>query len=231
VLVEPDRKITTDLEWDVYGFTVGEAVDVRVPIVLGTSRPTTTQYQKFNSAVSTGGAVRMYHLPGITPEAPTVEFAAGGRAIKTHIKLDNNALRRTYDILNFHTSDDVDMVYLGCPHLNIVDLMRLSVKLDGKKCKIPLWIMTNPWLYDQARALGYAEIFDRAGAKLMSGACLAAMGAVPDGVRNIAVDTAKQAYYITGCYPDEGSELQVCYGGTDDCVNAALTGKWRGEWL
>ena len=230
ILVEVDRKIQTDVEWDVYGFSVGEAVDVEVPVVMGTSRPTTTQFQKFNSAAATGGAVRMYHLPGITPEAPTVEFATGGRPFKGHVKIDETALRRTYDLLNFHTSDDVDMVYLGCPHLNIVDLMLLSRKLEGKSCKIPLWIVTAPWLYGPARELGYAEMIEKAGAHLISGTCLAAIGAVPDGVRNIAVDTAKQAYYITGCYPEENDPLQVCYGSQDDCVDAALTGKWRGEW-
>ncbi|MDR1298790.1 MAG: aconitase X catalytic domain-containing protein [Oscillospiraceae bacterium] len=230
VLVETDRLISTDLEWDVYGFSVGEAVDVEVPVVMGTSRPTTTQYQKFNSATSTGGAVRMYHLPGITPEAPTVEFASGGKPFKRQVMIDEAALRKTYDILNFHTSEDVDLVYLGCPHLNIVDLMRLSIKLEGKTCKTPLWIMTAPWLYANAKSLGYIDIIEKSGAHVMSGACLAAMGAVPEGVRNVAVDTAKQAYYITGCYPDDDNRLQVCYGGTDDCIDAALTGKWRGEW-
>lgn len=230
VLIESDRLIKTDMEWDVYGYTVGEAVDVRVPIVTGTTRPTTTQYQKFNSAVSTGGAVRMYHLPGITPEAPTIEFASGGKPIRETIRLTDADLRRTYDHLNFHTSDEVDLVYLGCPHLNIVDLMLLARKLEGKTCKIPLWIMTAPWLYNNARDLGYLEIFRKAGAHLMSGACLAAMGAVPEGVRNVAVDTAKQANYITGCYPDDDYRLQVCYGSQDDCIDAALTGRWHGEW-
>ena len=230
ILVETDRLIQTDLEWDVYGFTVGEAVDVEVPVVMGTAKPTTTQYQKFNSASATGGAVRMYHLPGITPEAPTVEFATGGKPFQRQVMLDNNALRTTYDVLNYHTSDDIDMAYLGCPHLNIVDLQRLAYKLEGKTCKVPLWLMTAPWLYEGAKQLGYLDIFEKAGAHLMSGACLAAIGAVPDGVRNIAVDTAKQAYYITGCYPDENDQLQVCYGSQDDCVDAALTGKWRGEW-
>ena len=230
VLIETDRLIATDLEWDVYGFAAGEASDVEVPVVTGTTRPTTTQYQKFNSAAATGGAVRMYHLPGITPEAPTVEFATGGKPFKRQVMIDGATLRRTYDSLNYHTSDVVDMVYLGCPHLNIVDLMKLSVKLDGKKCVIPMWIMTAPWLYDSAKSLGYVEIFEKAGAVLMSGACLAAMGAVPEGVRNIAVDTAKQAQYITGCYPDDDHHLGVCYGSQDDCIEAALTGRWRGEW-
>jgi hypothetical protein len=49
-------------------------------------------------------------------------------------------------------------------------------------------------------------------------------------VRGIAVDTAKQAQYVTGCYPEDDARLQVCYGDTDDCINAALTGKWQGTW-
>ena len=229
VLVETDRLISTDLEWDVYGFAVGEACNVEVPVVMGTSRPTTTQLQKFNSAVSTGGAIRMYHLPGITPEAQTVELATGGKPFRHHVVLDNHALKKTYETLNYYHSNDVDLVYLGCPHLNIVDLMLLARKLEGKKCRVPLWIMTSPWLYQPAKQHGYVEILEKAGAFLMTGTCLAAMGKVPDGVRVLAVDSAKQAYYITGCYPDEENPLQVCYGSTDDCINAALTGKWQGE--
>lgn len=230
VLVETDRFIHTDMEFDVYGFAAGEACDVEVPVIMNTARPTTTQYEKFNSAISSGGAVRMYHMPGITPEAPTVEFATGGREFERRVFLDDAALRATYETLNYRAGDEVDMVYLGCPHLNIVDLMLLARKLEGRKCKVPLWIMTTPWLYPVAEDLGYKKAIEDSGAFLMAGACLAAMGAVPEGVRTIAVDTAKQAYYITGCYPDEGNRLGVCYGSQDDCIDAALTGKWRGEW-
>ena len=230
VLVETDRTIKTDMEWDVYGFAIGEACETDVPVVMNTARPTTTQYEKFNSAVSTGGAVRMYHLPGITPEAPTVDFATGGKPFKRQVMLDNSVLKATYDTLNFYTSTDVDLVYLGCPHLNMVDLMLLARKLEGKRCKVPLWIMTTPWIYEIAKQHGYVDTYEKAGAHLMSGTCLAAMGAVPDGVRVVAVDTAKQSYYVTGCYPDDDNRVQVCYGSSDDCINAALTGKWTGEW-
>jgi predicted aconitase len=229
-LVKTDRLIRTDMDFDVYGFAIGEACTVDVPVVTGTARPTTTQFEKFNSAVHTGGAVRMYHMPGITPEAPTVEFATGGRPFKYEVMIDGAMLKSTYESLNFYSDNAIDLVYLGCPHLNIVDLMILSRKLDGKKCKAPLWIMTAPWIYDAAKQQGYLEIFEKAGASLMSGTCLAAMGVVPEGVRGIAVDTAKQAQYVTGCYPEDDARLQVCYGDTDDCINAALTGKWQGTW-
>ncbi len=230
VLVKTDRLIHTDLEWDVFGYAVGCDVKCDVPVLTGTAKPTTTQYQKLNSAIHTGGAVEMYHIPGSTPEAPTLDFALGGRKPRRETLIGETELRRAYEYLNYHTSDTVDMVYLGCPHLNIVDLMKLTAKMDGKKVQIPMWVMTAPWLYHSAEELGYVRSLANAGITLMSGACLAAMGAVPEGVRCIAVDTAKQANYVTGCYPDDDVKLQVCYGTTDECIDAALTGRWRGEW-
>ncbi|QDR83474.1 aconitase X [Sporomusa termitida] len=228
VLVETERLIKSDLEWDVFGFAVGEECGLAIPCLTGTAKPTTTQLCKLNSSMNTGGAVRMYHIPGSTPEALTLEMAFGNKSPRQVIMIDEDDLKKTYDTLNYHTSDVVDMVYLGCPHLNIVDLMLLARKLEGRKCKIPFWIMSTPWLYDVAKNLGYVRIFEAAGAHLMTGTCMAAMGGVPTGVKNIAVDSAKQSYYITGCYPDDS--LQVCYGSQDNCIDAALTGRWRGEW-
>jgi predicted aconitase len=170
----------------------------------------------------------MYHIPGSTPEAPSIEAAFHGLAPTRETLIGERELRTTYDKLNYHTTDKVDMVYLGCPHLSAVDMMLLARKLDGKRLKIPLWIMTAPWLYNVAREQGWLKTFEDAGASLMDGTCMAAMGSVPDYVKTIAVDSAKQSYYITGCYPDE--PLGVCYGSQDDCVDAAITGVWHGEW-
>lgn len=230
VLVETERLIETDTEWDVFGFAVGEDVGIHVPCLTGTAKPTTTQLQKLNAAMNTGGAVRMYHIPGTTPEAPTLDYAFGGETPQRTVVIGDAALKKAYETLNYHVSDTVDMVYLGCPHLNVVDLMMLARKLEGKKAKIPFYIMTAPWLYNVAKDIGYIDSFEKAGAHLMTGSCLAAMGAVPKGVKTIALDSAKQAYYITGCYPDEDNKLEVCYGTQDECIDAALSGRWRGEW-
>ena len=230
VLIKTDRLIHTDLEWDVFGYAAGCEAKCDVPVLTGTAKPTTTQFQKLNSAIHTGGAVEMYHIPGSTPEAPTLEFAFGGKKPVREALVGEAELRAAYEYLNYHSTNIVDMVYLGCPHLNIVDIMKLTRKFEGKKAKIPVWVMTAPWLFDVARNLGYVKQLADAGVTLMSGACLAAMGAVPEGVKCIAVDTAKQANYVTGCYPEADAKLDVCYGTTDECVDAALTGIWRGEW-
>jgi predicted aconitase len=230
VVIDTERKIQTDIEWDVLGFAVGEECRLAVPALVNTGKPTTTQYQKFNTAANTGGSIAMYHVPGSTPEAPTLEFALGGKNPKRTVMIDDAWLKRAYEKLNYHKGDAVEMVSLGCPHLNLVDLEKIARKLKGQKSKVPFWIMTVPALYHQAEQLGYRKIFEDAGAKFLSGTCPGAIGGLPEGVHALAVDAAKQAYYISGLFPDEDNKLDVFYGTQDDCVDAALTGKWHGEW-
>ncbi len=226
--IDSERRITTDMDWDVFGFLAGELSAMDVPAFVNTVKPNTTQLCKLNTALNTGGCVRMYHIPGTTPEARSEEEAFHGRAPKKSIMVTDAMLREAYDKLNRYTGDSVDMVYIGCPHMNAVELMQLARKLEGKKCRVPMWIMTMPWLYNVAKEMGYLKIFEDAGANLMSGTCPAAMGGLPQGVKRLALDSAKQSYYITGCYPDE--PLEVCYGTRDECIDAALTGRWRGQW-
>jgi len=229
VLVKSERTIQTELEWDVYGFAIGELAELSVPALTCTVNATTSKMVKINSSLNTSGSVPMYHIPGVTPEAQTLELAFNGKTPRETFMLTEADLRTAYEKINYLPTEDVDFVSLGCPHYNIVDLWQLSQQLEGKKCKVRLWIMTSPWLYDLAVSQGYAKIFDDAGATLLTGTCPAAMG-MPPGVKTVAMDSAKQAYYITGRFSTPEEPLHVCYGSKEDCVDAALTGKWRGEW-
>ena len=77
----------------------------------------------------------MYHIPGSTPEAPTLEYALGFRKPEKEVMVGEAELRAAYEYLNYHDTDKVDMVYLGCPHLNIVDVQKLTCKVKGKDRK------------------------------------------------------------------------------------------------
>ena len=229
VVVKSERPIRSELEWDVFGFAVGELSKLEVPAMVGMADATTSKIVKINSALNTGGSIPMYHIPGVTPEAQTLELALNGKAPKETYVLGEAELKAAYDKVNYLPVEDVDFVSLGCPHYNLVDLQRAAYKLEGKKCKVRLWIMTTPWMYDLAKSQGFLKIFDDAGATLLTGTCPAAMG-MPDGIKTVAMDSVKQSYYITGRYSTPEDPLHVCYGTRDECIDAAITGKWRGEW-
>jgi predicted aconitase len=228
VLVECACELKTDMHYDLFGWAVGEAVGVEVPALAGIGRPTTSQLVKMNSALNTGGQVRMYHIPGVTPEAPTLEAAFNGRTHKQKITIDRNDLKRVYDMMNCASNDHVDFVYLGCPHYNILELQKVARLVGGKKCKASLWVMTNPLTFKAAEMMGIGATIKRAGGALLSGSCPGLLlGEMPPGAV-MATDAAKQDYYITGAVHPE--KLQVWYGTTEDCIEAAITGRWKGEW-
>jgi predicted aconitase len=229
VLVECTAELKRDMDYDLFGWAVGEAVGMDVPAFVGIGKPTTSQLVKMNSALATAGQVYMYHIPGVTPEAPTLEAAFKGNKPKKKITIGRDDLKHAYELLNYGTSSDIDFVYLGCPFYNIVEIQKVASLLDGKRCKSPVWVVTNPLTYRAAEDMGLKETIHEAGGVLLSGACCGLLfGEMPEGTNVMALDAAKQDYYITGIvYP---KKLQVRYGTTEDCIEAAISGKWKGEW-
>jgi predicted aconitase len=228
VLVECTAEMKRDMDYDLFGWAVGEAIGLDVPAFVGIGRPTTSQLVKMDSALATGGQVYMYHIPGVTPEAPTLEAAFKGKKPEKTITIGPSDLKRVYELLNYGSGDAIDFVYLGCPFYNIVEIQKVARLLDGKKCKSPVWVVTNPLTYKAADDMGLKDIIHNAGGVLLSGACCGLLGGEMPESTVIATDAAKQDYYITGIvYP---KKLQVRYGTTEDCIDAAITGKWKGEW-
>ena len=228
VLCTYDGELKSDMDYDLFGWAASEVLGNRVPALINVGKPNTSQLVKLNSSLNTGGQVRMYHIPGFTPEAPTLEAAFQGRKPEDEIVITRQDLRRIYDLVNCAKDDRVEFVYLGCPHYNIIEVQQTAWRLQGKKCRAELWVMTSPGVYDLAVRSGLKEIFDRAGARLMSGTCVGELrGELPD-YQVMAMDAAKQNYYLTGhLYP---RKPQIWYGTREECIDAAITGHWRGEW-
>lgn len=228
VLVESEHELRNDMEYDLFGWAVGERLGLRVPAIVGIGKPTTTQLVKMNSSLNTAGQVRMYHIPGVTPEASTVEHAFRGRPIKEKITITREDLKKAYEALTYATNENVDFVFFGCPHSNIIEVLKVARLIEGKKCRTNLWMTTNPWTYRQAEMMGLVEIFDRAGALLLSSSCIGELQMEIPPTAVLATDSAKMDYTMPSFA--EPKKLDVWYGTTEDCVKAALTGKWQGEW-
>jgi predicted aconitase len=228
ILVECATELKTDMDYDLFGWAVGEACGLEVPALVNIGKPTTSQLVKMNSSINTGGQVRMYHIPGVTPEAPTLEAAFKGNKPQRKISIGRDDLKKVHDMLNYASCDDVDFVYLGCPHYNIAEIQKAARLLDGKKCRKPVWVMTNPLTFKAAEMMGLRDTIEKAGGTLLSGACCGLMNGEMPPTAVMATDAAKQDYYITGVVHPK--KLEVWYGTTEDCIDAAITGKWRGRW-
>ncbi len=228
-LVKVDAKLRSPMDYDLVGFHVGDLVGMDVPVFTGLPTPSVNELIKLNSALNTTGAVWMYHIPGVTPEGPTVEAAFNGEPPTETLHVGWEELKSAYDTLNqTGSTETVDFVFIGCPHCTLDQLREVAAMLEGRRCRSTLWIMTNPWTFRLAEFMGYRATIKQAGGILLSGTCPGLMGCLPPNTEVMATNSAKQGYYIHGLvYP---RKLGVWYGTTKDCIQAALTGQWRGTW-
>lgn len=216
------------LDWGMLGYFAGDLVQEERPVVTGDiAIPELADLKHFGAAAASSGGVELYHIPGITPEAPTVEAAFGPRPVPEAVTYGPRERRRMYETLNSQgQSTDVDFILLGCPHASIEQVCRAAKALEGRRLNssTQLWIMVPRALKAIADRSGYTEIIERAGGRLLADSCPAMSRSAPEGTKVFATDSAKQAHYLPAILG-----IEAWFGTLEDCIEAAVTGRWTGE--
>jgi predicted aconitase len=225
VIVE--RPVDDMRDWGLLGYWLGEEIQEAVPVLTGALGPgELRKFKHFGAAAATSGAVELYHVPGRTPEAPTLDAAFGGKPARETLRFGTAELREAHRRINSATDPDVDFIMLGCPH-NSLDQIRLIARLiDGKKVheNTALWIFTPAAIRSAANAAGYGDILKRAGAVLMSDTCPALGKVTPGNVKVAATDSCKQAHYLPATLG-----YKSWFGSVEDCIASAVAGRWVGK--
>lgn len=228
VHVEVTCEVPSVTDWGVLGYFVGEVAEDAVPAITGKiGRPALTELKHFGAAAATSGDVEMYHIPGITPEARTLEEATAGRAPLGEFEFGVREWRDCYEKLNGTGRDhEVDLVMIGCPHANLDQIREVCRLLEGKRVRseVALWIFTPRALREVAERNGYGAQIRAAGGELLSDTCPAMGQFVPEGTRVFATDSAKQVHYLAPM-----QNVQGWFGTTAECVAAAVTGRFEGR--
>ena len=233
--VDLKTRIEDTMDYGLLGLYVGKIVGTETPVFNGIKRPRTEDLMELSAAIASSGAVTLFHIVGVTPEARDVEMAFGGEKPEEKITVTRSELDETYEEVS-DTEGEMDFVCLGCPHYSIYEIKRVSELLSGRKVHkdVTLWICTAPLTEMFAEMAGYADIIRRAGGIIMSGPAFCPLFspgkpgpeytfAHPDySIGSFATDAAKQAYYAR---PNLRAE-KVFLGSTEKCVEAAITGKW-----
>jgi len=225
-LIEIETPVESVMDWGMLGYFIGETVEESIPVLTGAIRQADPlRHKHFGAAAASSGGVEMYHIVGVTPEAATLEMALGGRKPLVIIKYGAAERRRVYETLNANGRDrNVDYVMLGCPHASIDQLRDIAHLLDGKKIKTHLWMFTSRAVKTVADISGFTKTIEAAGGIVMTDTCSAISRAVPKGTKVVALDSAKQTHYLPAMVG-----IEAWFGTTEDCINAALTGRWSGE--
>ncbi len=204
ITVKSDLKTSTDFA--ALGYHVGKLAKNKVPYFRGIRDANVDKLKALGAAMAASGAVAMYHVEGSTPEADLMDV----KNLET-IEVGNRELSGAIEKLN--SGSDLDIIILGCPHASLKEISDLACKLEGKSLKKPLWICTSRVTKEAANRMGFTEIIDKSGGKVVADTCMVVSPIDRMGYKVTGVDSGKAANYLPGF-----CKQQVVFKSLDDLL-------------
>ena len=163
-----------DAFYPVLGSWLGRATGDRIPALVGTTLEKTSEdrLKALGAAAASTGAVALFHVVGVTPEAPTIEEAAQGHEPELRLRPTPDDLRAT--LATMSTADDgpIEAIALGSPHFSLDEFASLHRLSRGRSYRIPFYVCTGRGVLEEVDRLGWRTDLERAGVTMVADTCV-----------------------------------------------------------
>ena len=156
-------KTTKKPEAQILGSAIGMKVVDQVPFVKGLDKfigntldeKTTSYLKDFGAATASNGAVGLYHIENLTPEAIEMGENIIKEGAKTYV-IDDAELERvkaSYPVIWEDPNAKPKLCFIGCPHLSLVQLIEWTKKIEENLKKNGQKKVTVPTVFTTATAV------------------------------------------------------------------------------
>jgi predicted aconitase len=187
------------------GYYAGKLVGNKIPYFRGI-KPDPDQLKALGAAMAATGAVALYHVDTVTPEARKNRFSLAGLEI---VRIDNADLDALFSGI------PVDAIAVGCPHCSPGELEDIARLLSGKTVKKPFYVFASQGIIrNNQRAV---DAIEKSGARVFSDTCMV-VSPVMERYAAIMVNSGKALAYV----PDMcGAAARI--GSIEECVEVATS--------
>jgi len=212
-------KPTTDY-FAVLGYLVGEIAKDKIPVIKGIPHWVSGDHLKaFSAAIASSGAVALFHMIGITPEALNEHTAFQGRKPEKTYDLSQKMLQEVEEKLSSIETTQVDGVLIGCPHASVPEILELVKLMKGKKVKEnkEFWVYTSRSVHYLLTLNGIIPELEQKGVRIFKDTCFVNTDLGKWNFKNVMTNSAKYAHYITG-----RTGLNVVFASLDKCLETVV---------
>ncbi len=223
-VIDVDMTLNEPYDWGLLGYAVGQVAGSRNPVLRIKNlkkHVTPEELLYFGAQAATSGAVAMYHIVGLTPEAPTIEAAFQGKKIPdAELKVTDAAIKALEDKLSVKAGD-INLVMLGCPHYTYDQLGEVERLMKGRHVNpnTAFWILASYDAVEMAARSGRKERLEASGVRMVTDTCIdePCWKSFEGGLG--VTDSPKCAYYR------ERRGQPFVIRRLSECVEAAVQGK------
>lgn len=216
VHVQVNVKLAKLSDWGALGYAIGKRAENEIAYITGIKTVDMDDLKSFCASVVTYGAKPLFYMKGVTPGAE-LQIQP-----KETISIEQVDIKNAYDSINDEVSD-IELVCVGCPHCSINEIAKVSELIKGKAVAkgTEFWVATSRSAKQLADKRGYVEIIEKAGGKFACDTCMA-VAPLKGRFKSLATTSAK------GCFYSRQNNMKTKMGSMEECVEAAVTGKWKG---
>jgi predicted aconitase len=229
-IVELATELDDLAEWGALGKLTGEPHQsyYEVPVFTGVRRaPTADQLKHLGASLASYGSMAMYHMVGVTPEAPTLAAALAGRRPRAKMRVTRATIDRVF--AGYRNVDgSCNFVVFSGPQQSLMEIKTLADLFTGRRVHsgTTVFVTTANGVLSAARSLGYVQKLEAAGVTLLEGVCVYILQdltrmRVRNGWTNMISNSAKIVNTITA------HRFNTILRRTADCVEIACSGVFR----
>jgi predicted aconitase len=212
-----------DSLYPLLGFLLGELAGDRVAALLGIPADVNVDALKgLSAAAASSGAVGLFHVVGVTPEAQNLEMCLQGKKLKEKMVITPKMVQAAEQRLWTAKSEQVDMVTVGCPHFSFEEFIELGRLIAGKRVhgSVAFFAYTSRAVYGWLENCGLLKTLTDAGLLVLTDGCPLQY---PKKTWRFSAAFSNSAKFVNYCYSQTG--LPVGYGSLADCVESAVSGR------
>lgn len=215
--------LATETAWPVLGSLYGREAGETVGVVTGVpADPGEDALKAFGAAAASSGAVGLFHIAGVTPEAPNLETALGGDLPERVVRVDAAMFRQSRCRLSTAEAPDfVDAVAIGSPHLSEAEFAALERLLAGRRVAIPFYACTGRHVVAALDRDGRRAALEAQGVTIVADTCVVVTPILRELAGGVLMtNSGKFAHYAPG-----NTGYAALYGSLADCVESAVAGR------
>ncbi|MDD1696222.1 MAG: aconitase X catalytic domain-containing protein [Methanoregula sp.] len=187
------------------GYYAGKLVGNKIPFFRGIT-PHADQMKALGAAMAATGAVALYHIENVTPEAKKIRFNLSGLEV---ISIEPAQI----DLL--FTQIPVDAVAVGCPHCSPGELVDIERLLQGKIITKPFYVFAAQGVIRKNQKI--VDSIEKSGARVFADTCMV-VSPMMEQYPVIMVNSGKALAYV----PDMcGAVTRI--GSIEECISEATS--------
>ena len=218
---------SSDVFYPVLGTFLGQRSGTSVAVIDGLAGCTTEDRLKaLGAAAASAGGVGLFHVAGVTPEAPTLEAALAGKPAREIIRVTPAMMQVTLARLStVKAGIQIDAIAIGSPHLSLDEVNEMERLIGGRRLEKPLYANTGRHVIGALEAAGRRSQLEALGVHFVIDTCVVVTPILPEmdgGV--LMTNSGKFAHYAPG-----NTGYGVVYGSLAECVESAFAGRLMRE--